>query len=115
MFTNGSDPTTYMTNPIFSHYDVILPIAIEFGFDPVTYMTDEAMGRVPLVIRSEAPNPGPTTIVLRLTTEEGTATGKGGAHTSAQFRLASQIVKCMTIRAGPELPFLLSIAFVSVF
>lgn len=46
-------------------------------------MTDEAMGRVPLVIRSEAPNPGPTTIVLRLTTEEGTATGKGGAHTSA--------------------------------
>ena len=29
MFVNGSDPTTYMTNPIFSHYDVILPIAIE--------------------------------------------------------------------------------------
>ena len=48
-------------------------------------MTDEAMGRVALVIRFEAPSPGPMTIVLRLTTEEGTATGKGGVHTSAHF------------------------------
>ena len=56
---------------------MILSIAIEFGFDPATYMTDEAMGRVPLVIKSKTPNPGPITIVLRLTTENGTATGKG--------------------------------------
>ena len=40
-------------------------------------MTDEAMGRVLLVIKSKTPNPGPITIVLRLTTENGTATGKG--------------------------------------
>ena len=58
-------------------FDLILSIVIEFGFDPATYMTDEAMGRVPLVIKSKTPNPGPITIVLRLTTENGTATGKG--------------------------------------
>ena len=51
-------------------------------------MTDEAMGRVSLVIKSKTPNPGPITIVLRLTTENGTATGKGDIQPQAHFTLA---------------------------
>jgi len=77
----------YMYRPC--EYDVIVmslfsiwPIGFEIGFDPISYMTTEAIGRVTLVIRSSIPNPGPATLVLILTTQEETATGKAHSQTT---------------------------------
>ena len=68
------------------------PLAFEVGFERDSYTIDEVTGRFEVNITSDTPFPGPTEVVLTMTTVDGTAVGK--SYLNTEFR----VYTCTRIR-----------------
>ena len=70
---------------------LVLPSALEVGFERESYTVDEVTGRLEVNVTSSVPFLGPMEVVLTLTTHDGTAEGWIKKHLIVYFQFVTMI------------------------